>query len=192
MAHAMEHCSRPWWKRPPVWFLGIAVLLALIVGVTIERSGKSASLPYTTFLDQLDAGNVASIKVQGTEISGHFKRPLDAAGSGTAQGDTFSSRVPDFGDPNLISQLRKQHVAVEVTSPSAWAWLLGRVPWPMLIFVGVMLVAGLIRLIRGGKTQSGSASMPMHGPMGLIAGLFAKQQPTASPAGPHSGEMKSG
>ena len=30
MTHAMEHCQRPWWKRPPVWFIAIAAVLLLI------------------------------------------------------------------------------------------------------------------------------------------------------------------
>lgn len=25
MTHAMEHCERPWWERPPVWLIGIAL-----------------------------------------------------------------------------------------------------------------------------------------------------------------------
>jgi hypothetical protein len=83
----------------------------------------------------------------------------------------------------LIPELRKQHAVIDVTSPSAWTWLLGRVPWPMLIFVGAILVAGFIRLVRRGKAQSGPAgpAMPMHGMMGLVSSLFGKQPPAASP-----------
>ena len=62
MTHAMEHCQRPWWKRPPVWFIATAVVLGLLIGVgaEIESTGKSAAMPYGAFLDQLEAGNVAS------------------------------------------------------------------------------------------------------------------------------------
>lgn len=35
----MEHCHRPWWKRPPVWFIAIAAVLLLSVAV-IERIDK--------------------------------------------------------------------------------------------------------------------------------------------------------
>jgi hypothetical protein len=27
----MQHCDRPWWKRPPTWFIAIAVLA--LIGV---------------------------------------------------------------------------------------------------------------------------------------------------------------
>jgi hypothetical protein len=104
--------------------------------------------------------------------------------SGTAQRDTFRSRVPDFGDPTLIAELRKQHVVIEVYSPSQWLSLIGRLPWPMLLFLGVMIVVGLVRLLRGGQAQSGPAAtmFPGHRIIGLVSGLFGKQPQAASPS----------
>lgn len=183
MTHAMEHCQRPWWKRPPVWFIAIAAaVLLIIVGIEIETAGRAAPMPYGAFLNQLEAGNVASVTFQGTEIRGRFKPPLK-----DTQQDAFSTRVPDFGDPALIPELRKQHVAIDVSAPSPWTSVLARVPWPMLVLLGAVLIAGLIRLVRGGKARTGpAASMPAHGIMGLISGLFAKrddQAPTPSSNG---------
>jgi len=141
-----------------VWFIVIVAVLLLVVAV-MEQTGKRATTPYSAFLDQVEAGNIASVTIQGTEIAGRFKHPLvDSPSGGTAQSDSFHTRVPDFGDPGLIPELRRQHVAIDVKSPSAWTWVLGRVPWPMLIFVGAILIAGLVRLARGGKAQSGSAA----------------------------------
>lgn len=193
MTHAMQHCDRPCWKRPPVWFIAIAA--AVLIGVALfEQTDKRAATPYSTFLDQVEAGNVASVAFQGTEIIGRFKHPLDnSPSSGTVQNDSFRSRVPDFGDPTLIPALRKQHVVINIASPSAWIWLLGRVPWPMLIFVGAMLVIGFVRLVRGGKTQSESAAptLPTHGMIGLVSRLFTKQRPGESPPTRDGDEPKS-
>jgi ATP-dependent Zn protease len=189
MTHAMEHCQRPWWKRPPIWFIAIAVVLALVIGIAaeIETTGKAAATSYSVFLDQLEAGNVASVTIQGTEIRGRFKRPMDGA-----QRDAFSTRAPDFGDPALIPELRKQHVAIDVSSPSPWTSVLARIPWPMLAFLGVVLVAALVRLLRGRKATSGSAgpTMPAHGMMGLVSGLFAKKDEAASPPARDNDEPK--
>jgi ATP-dependent Zn protease len=181
MTHAMEHCHRPWWKRPPVWFLAVAVVLSLIV-VIVEQTSKQAAVPYSAFLDQIEADNLTSVTFHGTEIIGRLKRTPDGA-AGSVGGDSFRSRVPDFGDPSLIPQLRSHHVAIEVTAPSAWTWLLGRVPWPMLIVVGAILVAGLVRLMRGGAPPSGSAAptLPMHGMVGVVSGLFAKRGESVNP-----------
>jgi cell division protease FtsH len=179
MTLAMEHCQRPWWKRPPFRFIVIAAALLFVI-LALEHTDRQASTPYSTFLDQLDAGNVASVTIQGTEINGHYKRPLDGPPlNGTkVQRDTFNSRAPDFGDPTLISELRKQHVVIDINSPSQWTSLLLHLPWPMLLFLVVALLAGLFRLMRGGKMQSGSvaSSMPAHGIVGLISNLFAKRE----------------
>jgi hypothetical protein len=179
MAEPAQHCQRRWWQRPPVWFIGIAAVAALVIGVAVELSDRSAPMPYSAFLDQLDAGNVASVTFRGTEISGRLKRPLEDKGipGGTAQRDTFNSYVPDVGDPALVPALHKQRVEIEVSAPSAWTWLLGRVPFPILIFLGVIVVAGVIRLVRGSKPVSGSpmSMHPMGGMVGLLSGIFARQ-----------------
>jgi ATP-dependent Zn protease len=178
-----HHSTRPWWMQPPVWFIGMAVAL-LFVFAMFEMTGKPAATSYGTFLDQLDAGNIASVTFQGTQIDGRFKQTGNVTPSNkTTQADTFRSHVPDFGDGSLIAELRKQHVAIDVTSPSAWTWLLGHVPWPMLVFIGAGLIAGLVRLVRGGKPGAGSptSAQPMHGMMGLVGGLLGKQQPADSP-----------
>jgi cell division protease FtsH len=186
----LEGQPRPWWRSSKVWwFIGIAVGLVLLIGIVIAEASKPPPLPYGAFLDQLEAGNVANITFQGTEIDGRFKRPLDATlPTGTAERDRFRSRVPDVGDPALIPELRKQRVMIDVGSPSQWTSLLGGLPWPMLLFVGAALIAGLIRLMRGGKAGSGSAvSMhPMQGMIGLISGLFKKQQSPGPPK--HDGD----
>jgi ATP-dependent Zn protease len=192
----MEHCQRPWWKRPPFWIIGIAAL-ALLVAVVAERAGKQDATPYGAFLDEVEAGNVASVSFQGTEIAGRYKRAADGTlPPAAARSDSFRSRVPDFGDPALIPALRNQHVAIVVAAPSAWSWLLGRVPWPMLIFVGAMLVLGFARLFRGGAAHPGLAApaLPAHGMMGLVSGLFARQRPAESPSPPRddSGAPKAG
>ncbi|TSA16362.1 MAG: hypothetical protein D4R74_04700 [Betaproteobacteria bacterium] len=192
MPHAMEHCHRPWWKRPPFWFILIVAVLLVVVFVA-EQTDKPDLTPYSLFLDQLEAGNVASVTFQGSQISGRYKRPFDGAPSGgKVQRDTFSSRVPDFGDPALIAELRKQHAVIDVKSPSPWASLLARLPWPMLLVLGVAIIAGFVRLMRGGKLQSGSAAsaLPAHGMLGLVSRLFAKRDETANPSTNDNGESK--
>jgi hypothetical protein len=180
MTHTLVHCERPWWKRPPTWFIAIVGVVLLIVAI-VEMDGRAPVTPYGVFLDQLAAGNVASVTFQGTEINGRFKRPPAQATGGAPLREVFHSRVPDFGDLSLIPELRRQQVVIDVAAPSLWTWLLGRVPWPMLAIVAVMLVAAFARLLRGGPMVSGStgSASPAHGlgPMGLLTGLFARERP---------------
>jgi hypothetical protein len=189
-----HHCTVPWWRRPPVLLLGI-VVVALAIFAIVEAAGGPAVTPYGTFLDQLDAGNVADVTLQGTQINGRFKHPVNAIGSdGKAQANTFRSRMPDFGDQTLIPELRKQHVAIDVVSSSSWTRLLAGIPLPMLLFLGFIVVAGIVRFMRGGKAQSNTAmpTHPMQGMIGLISGLFGKQTQAADPPAHAGGEAKSG
>ena len=180
-AGSTQGSARPaWWRAARFWWLiAIAVVLALAVGAVIEKAGRSPAMPYGTFLDQLEAGNVASVTFQGTQIDGRLKHPpAKEPASSAAQDERFSSRVPDFGDPSLIPELRRQHVAIDVRSPSGWTALFAHLPWPMLAFVVLALVAALVRLVRGGKTGSGSgaAMHPGGGMIGILAAFFAKKR----------------
>jgi hypothetical protein len=63
-----------------VLLLGI-IVVALAIFAIVEAAGVPAATPYSAFLDQLDAGNVASVTFKGTEIDGLFKHPVNAAAS---------------------------------------------------------------------------------------------------------------
>ena len=178
MTMPMEHCHRPWWKRPPIWLLAV-VLLGALVYLIGKEVGTPVPMPYGAFLDQLEAGNVESATFNGTEIDGRFKHPLsEGLPTGTSQHDRFRSRVPDFGDPGLIPELRKEHVAIDVSAPSQWTSFIARVPWPLLVFLAVALIVAVVRIVRGPKAGSGPA-MPMRpgaGIIGLVSNLFAKSR----------------
>ncbi|HVC11562.1 MAG TPA: ATP-dependent metallopeptidase FtsH/Yme1/Tma family protein [Burkholderiales bacterium] len=187
-ANATQDISRrPWWRASRVWwFIAIAVALGLAVGAVVEKSGRSAAMPYGAFLDRLEAGNVASVTFQGTEIDGRLKHPsAKEPSSDAAQEERFSSRVPDFGDPALIPELRKQHVVIDVGAPSQWTLLFARLPWPMLAFLVVVLIAALARLIRGEKAapRASMAMQPGGGMIELVSGFFAKKHETEDPTG---------
>ena len=175
---AHHHCSRAWYLRPPVWILGL-ILVGLAVFGVVEVTNKPAAVPYSDFLAQLDAGNVASVTFKGTQVDGNFKRPVtQAAAEGTEAQTIFRSKVPDFGDPTLLPELRKERVVVDVVSSSNWASWLGRLPWPLVLIIGAMLIVGLVRFLRGNKAPTGSAR-PTHPIVGMITGLFSKKNQEA-------------
>jgi FtsH Extracellular len=168
---AHRHCTRPWYLRPPVWVLGV-VLLGLAVFGIMGAVNRPAAMPYSDFLDQLDAGNVASVTFQGTRINGRFKHAIVApAVNGAAPRDTFRTQVPDVGDPTLLPELRGEHVAIGVGSQGLGfgtiailgvlgAFLLGK---PMLLVIAGAFIVGLIGVLRGRKMDIHSilSTLPM-------------------------------
>lgn len=185
-----HHSKRPWYGRPPIWVLGV-VLLALAAFGIVELIDRPTVTPYSAFLDQLDAKNVASVTIAGTQIDGTFKQRVGAATENAAPQSTFRTQVPDFGDPTLLPELRKQRVVINVVSSSGWVSWLGRIPLPMVLIVGGLLIAGLVRLIRGGKASTGSP-MPVHPMMGMISGLFGKPEQPGNPPPRDGNPPKSG
>lgn len=181
MAH--HHCTRPWYMRPPVWVLGLVVVGLIIFGI-VEAVGRPPATSYGNFLAQLDAGNVANVTFQGTRIDGRFKQPVAADTANGKQRTAFTSRVPDIGDPTLLPELRQAHVAIDVVASSNWTAWLGRLPWPMVIVIAFVLIAGFARLVRG-RGAAAAGGMPMQPPMmRLFSGLFGKQdQPTPTAGG---------
>jgi hypothetical protein len=39
-----QHCTRPWYMRPPVWLLGIVVVAFVVFGI-VELLGSPAATP---------------------------------------------------------------------------------------------------------------------------------------------------
>jgi len=70
MVDTPVHCHRPLWKRPPFWFVIIAAVLELGIGIAMEEAARRAPMPYGAFLDQLEAGNIARVTFRGTQIDG--------------------------------------------------------------------------------------------------------------------------
>jgi len=157
---AQPHQKRSWYKRPLVWIVFV-VLAALIIFGIREAGGGPATIRYSDFLNQLDAGNIVNVTFSGTQIDGHFKRPVvEKNVNNGAPLTVFRSQAPAFGDPTLLPELRKVHVAIGVGSSQllgagiaaalgiVGAFLLAK---PILLVIAAAFIAGLVRVARGGK-----------------------------------------
>ena len=43
MTDTPVHCQRPLWKRPPFWFVVIAAVLALAIGIALEEFSQTGT-----------------------------------------------------------------------------------------------------------------------------------------------------
>ena len=178
MTDVVQPQSKPrWYKRPVLWISGV-ILVVLAGFIATQMGGHAASLRYSEFLDQLDADNIASVTFAGTEIDARLRRPIaDGTSKDGSSSSAFRTRIPDFGDPRLLSELRNKHVAIAVAASSQWLGvggiaIVGTVAAvilakPMLLIILAGFIAGLIRVMRGGKMDIRGilAMLPMFRPI---------------------------
>jgi cell division protease FtsH len=101
-------------NRIVVWLVLIVALLGFNFWIA-HRATEATRIrvPYSPFfLDQLKAGNVASIRSTGTAVQGEFNKATKPAGTSTASVH-FATEIPLFANTNQLSRLlQENHVVV--------------------------------------------------------------------------------
>jgi cell division protease FtsH len=132
----------------------VPALIALFVLAALRTlsggDGEEKALSYTEFRRDVTAGRVSEVTVRGDEIHGTL--------SGDDGEQQFATRVPAFGDDELLPLLTENDV--EVTAESA-----ERTPWltvilsllPFLLIVGLFSLAS--RGMRGARGAQGLFSI---------------------------------
>jgi len=160
--------SRWWWL----------ILLAMLVWNLLSfwpKAQPEISIPYSTFLTQVRAGNVASVRITGDKITGTFVSRISwpeatpspqataeseptavAPAEGTSTGKTYAEFDTTFpqavGDPGLMPLLASHGVVIEVaTPPTPWFGILLSNGLPLLLLVAAMLWIGR----RASQSQAG-------------------------------------
>ncbi len=125
-------------------------ILFFLIGPWISKQFmiKGTEISYSTFREQVEAGNVERVTVQGEKISGEFKKPAEQKNpeGKLVPYKQFSTYLPSFGDDKLLPMLEAQKVDI-VTEPrkdvSFWAEILaGLLPFLILIGLGALLLRG--------------------------------------------------
>ncbi|HLB77742.1 MAG TPA: ATP-dependent zinc metalloprotease FtsH, partial [Candidatus Dormibacteraeota bacterium] len=131
---------RPFWRSRGFWIYVFALLVLNYLFSTFITSGPTRiTVPYTTFVEQVTAGNVKSITAQSNSIQGEFKRPVT---SGSQSGALFQTERPVFAQDNLGTLLQEQNVPITATAPGSGqspllSLLLGF--GPVLLLVGAFI-----------------------------------------------------
>ncbi len=142
------------------WWILMLVLLAWNFWAYRPTTQAVANIYYSTLLDQVRAGNVSSVQIQGNAITGKFVQAIpwppatpgatpNAAPSPSAQAaptlyPDFTATFPDVvGDPNLLPLLEAHNVTVDV-QPVSTPWLLNLLinGLPILLLIGLFVWMG--------------------------------------------------
>jgi cell division protease FtsH len=137
--------------RRPVRILVYIVLIAIALGVNYWAAHKATEvtrvrIPYSPFfIDQIKAGNVASITSKGTAIQGTFHHATSPSGHDTAT--RFGTEIPSFASTTDLSRLllRKGVVVNAVPLDTGAPW------WESILFgfgPSILLILLLVWFMR--------------------------------------------
>jgi cell division protease FtsH len=132
--------TRPMWQRWSFWAYILVLLVINYLLMTIFSTGPSrVTLPYTTFIEQVDAGNVKSVTTEGNSLRGELNKPVTV---GSASGTLFQTERPVWAQDNLETRLKDKGVPITATPPGSGqspllSLLLGF--GPVLLLVGAFL-----------------------------------------------------
>ena len=129
----------------------VLLVLNYLISTIFFSGPPRITVPYTTFLQQVQNGNVKDLSAQGNSLQGDFKKSVSY---GSASGTAFQTERPTFAQDNLVDELASQGVTISATPVGAGSgltsFLLGFGPT-------ILLVAAFIYLSRraGGAGAGG-------------------------------------
>src|SRR6266480_2849904 len=149
------------WLRWLIFIIVINLIFyAPLLFSALGAQQSTINLSYTSFLQQVQQGNVKDVTLTGNAVSGDFKTPLrqpqGGSGNGTAAYTQFSSYVPETGDPTLLPLLEKEGVQVTAQPVQIPWWqtaltiLLNALPILLLVYFGYMALRSVQRSQQGG------------------------------------------
>ena len=99
--------------RFPRWLLWLTLgllILNFIVASRVPDDGGREQVPFSTFEDQVEAGNVTEVNAQGDVVQGEFKKAVDSPTDEDKDGEKkFETTLPAFVDNERLSRLLEQN-----------------------------------------------------------------------------------
>src|SRR5207253_9027426 len=163
-APAPAGAPTPFWRTRGFWiYLVVLLLLNYLISIVFMSGPTRVTVPYTTFIQQVNADNVKDITAQANSIQGDFKKSVTY---GSANGTLFQTERPVFATDKLDAVLEQHNVPISATPP-------GTGGSPLL---NLLLSFGPALLLIGGFLYL-SRRMTAGGPGGIL-GAFGQSRAT--------------
>src|SRR3989344_1047469 len=149
--------SRRWLQFVlPSLFLLLLLLFLFFVPYAPFGTARP-EIAYTQFKTLLAQDKVAEVRLRGAEISAHLRAPQPVGPRGEPA-EYALTRIPPFGNRELLPLLESHHVEllVEPEARGGWSTLLYLLPWLFLIGLIWISYRRASRLIGGGGIGPGS------------------------------------
>src|SRR5262249_13356589 len=116
-----ERSKPPDWRRliRRLWWLVLVVLVVNWVVATMLLSPQRATVSYTFFRQQVQAGNVTEITSTGDTIQGQLRNPVKypLEDPKARKVTRFATQRPAFADDQLVQLLLQKNVTVNANPP---------------------------------------------------------------------------
>jgi cell division protease FtsH len=148
--------------KSPQWRAGIASLLIFIVVIVwaqyMGTGGPTVhNITYTQFIKQLDSDNVGSVSIKGLQVKGELKKKVDIVLEEDKKPTAvkqFKTFLPTFQGEDLISRLSEHKVDIDVQPEESksffWQFIIGILPWVLIIGVWVFIMRRAQQQMQGG------------------------------------------
>jgi len=122
------------------WILiSIGLWLAFVTLLNFFNPGQGTEqLTYTAFKEKVQAGEIASVTIKGSKISGTYtvKDSGETADSGNRPQPGFETIIPSVGDSSLLKFLEEHEVTIaakEEEKSIFWSIVISMLPWLLII-----------------------------------------------------------
>jgi cell division protease FtsH len=139
---------------------GILLVLAVVMSLlayfaqqVIHGPTRLHEIAYSEFRTLIDQGAVEEVVLRDGAVEGKLRTPVPL-GAEHEPVTTFSTRMPSFGDNELLTALARQGVRVRVAESESESWWRAIRPWlPSLILISLLFLAlRRSRVLGGGLT----------------------------------------
>jgi cell division protease FtsH len=144
------------WDRRERWTAFAVCAMAVVVVAVVVRLLSTApgaaddlEIPYSQFKSLIEQGKVEEVLLRDTAVEGRLRSDPAVR---------FTTRIPSFGDAELLPALARQGVRVRVADPSADGWssvLRLVVPWLILVLAFTWLSRRFSPTLGGGVGPGG-------------------------------------
>ncbi|HEX8205904.1 MAG TPA: ATP-dependent zinc metalloprotease FtsH [Solirubrobacteraceae bacterium] len=128
--------------RWALWMVLGLLALNLLIARQVPDNGGREQVPFSTFQDQLEAGNVTKVNATGDDVQGEFEKEVDSPTDEDKDGEKkFATTLPAFVDTEQLSrELRDKEVTVNAEPIDQGRSFLAEI---LLFFGPTLLLVGL-------------------------------------------------
>ncbi len=148
--------------KSPHWRVGAAfILISILLFLWSQffnlRGTEQYNISYSQFIEQLNAGNIKSVTIEGLQVNGEFIKEISIqtlADKRTTAVKNFQTFLPSFQGEGILSELEKKNVVINVEPSEKGSifrqFLIGILPWVLIIGIWIWIMRRAQKQISGG------------------------------------------